>query len=287
MTAVFGVSVIQNGVRHSFNAQHKNSIDAYCHRLEESRDLMQRIKSFVDTCKPTRKGLSQGLFHGDQHEFVEGIPCIVNPPNLDPSSFSQTNMDSVVRLSLKFSLSFPEIVSLLLGMETLPHQTYLSRVATLIMSQSPNDEKKKFPRGPLFGCCFAQILQSVFNTYQGLAGFRWYNYYVPRALPSSETWEGIVKRRMHMIMNLWKDYPERPSKQQAISVMKSFTRDIERTNVGTGKLASNHITLVMSILGITPPWTADFAVITDKAKSIEWFNNQFAMKKLLKGVELE
>ena len=196
-------------------------------------------------------------------------------------------MDSVVRLSLEFSLSFPEIVSLLLGMETLPHQTYLSRIATLIMIQSPNEEKKKFLRGSLFGRCFAQILQSVFNTNQGSAGFRRYNYYVPRALPSPETWEGIVDRRMHLIMNLWKDYPEWPSKQQAISVMKSFTRDIEKTNVGTGKLASNHVTLVMSMLGVTPPWTADFAVITDKAKSIEWFNNQFAMKKPLKGVELD
>ena len=134
---------------------------------------------------------------------------------------------------------------------------------------------------------FAQILQSDFNTYQGPTGFRWCNYYVPCALPSPKTWEGSVDRRMHLIMNLWKDYPERPSKQQAISVMKSFTRDIERTNVGTGKLASNHITLVMSMLGIIPPWTADFAVITDKAKLIEWSNNQFAMKKQLKGVELD
>lgn len=57
--------------------------------------------------------------------------------------------------------------------------------------------------------------------------------------------------------------------------------------MGTGTLASNHVTLAMAMLGITPPWTADYAVITDKAKAVEWFNNNFAMKKRLKGVELD
>ena len=39
--SVFGASVIRDGVRYSFNVQHKRSIDAYCNCLAESQDLMQ------------------------------------------------------------------------------------------------------------------------------------------------------------------------------------------------------------------------------------------------------
>ena len=92
---------------------------------------------------------------------------------------------------------------------------------------------------------------------------------------------------MHLIFNLWKDYAEKPSNKQAAAVMKGFTKDLERTKQGTGTLASNHATLVMAMLGVTPPWTADFAVIEDNAKSVQWFNNNYPMKKPLKGVELE
>ena len=87
MTAVFGVSVIRNGVRHSFNAQHKNSIDAYCHRVEESRDLMQRIESFVDTCKPSRKGLSQALFRVCGRYTMHRQPSQFGPIILQPDKY--------------------------------------------------------------------------------------------------------------------------------------------------------------------------------------------------------
>ena len=69
--------------------------------------------------------------------------------------------------------------------------------------------------------------------------------------------------------------------------MKSFTKDWELTNQGTGALASNHVTLAMAMLGVTPPWTVDFALIEDTAKSVQWFNNNYPMKKTLKVVELE
>ena len=155
MTAVLGASVIRNGVRHSFNPQHKHSVDAYCHQVEKSSDLMSRIQDFVQQCDSQRNGVSQDLFKGETVKFIRSVPCIVNQANLDPKSFGQTNLDSALQLCLEFLLSLQEIVSLLLGMEMVPNQTYLSRVAALIMLQSPALEKHLFPRGPLFGHLFA------------------------------------------------------------------------------------------------------------------------------------
>ena len=40
MTGEFGVSVIQNCVKHSFNAQHKHSVDVYCHCVTNLMHLM-------------------------------------------------------------------------------------------------------------------------------------------------------------------------------------------------------------------------------------------------------
>ena len=69
--------------------------------------------------------------------------------------------------------------------------------------------------------------------------------------------------------------------------MKKFSADLTRTNAGTGCLASNHATLIMGMLGILPSWTIDFAVITAKAKPIDWINKNIAMEKPLKGAELD
>ena len=179
MTAVFGASVIRNGVRHSFNAQHKHSVDTYCHRVTESQDIMTRIQNFVRECNPRRIGVSEELFQGELAEFIPGVPCYVNQTNLDPKSFGQTNLDSVLRLCLEFSLSLPEIVSVLLGMEMVPNQTYLSRVATLVMLQSPAADKRIFPRGPLFGRLFARILRGISISYKGRRQYRRYNHYDP------------------------------------------------------------------------------------------------------------
>lgn len=141
MTAVLGALVIQNGVRHSFNAQHKHSVDAYCNQVAESQDLMTRIQNFVRECDPQRIGVSDELFGGEVMEFIRGVTCIVNQANLDPKSFGQTNLDSVLRLCLEFSMSLPKIVSVLPGMEMVPNQIYLSCVAMLIMLQSTASEK--------------------------------------------------------------------------------------------------------------------------------------------------
>ena len=69
--------------------------------------------------------------------------------------------------------------------------------------------------------------------------------------------------------------------------MKKFSSNLTRTNAGTGCLASNHATLIMGMLGILPSWTIDFAVITAKAKPIDWINKNISMEKPLKGAELD
>ena len=287
MTRVFGVSVIQNGIRHSFNAQHKHSVDAYCHRVADSMTLMTQIQDFVRQCDPRRKGVSADLFTGDSVEFIPGISCIVNQANLDPKSFGQTNLDSMLRLCLEFSLSLPEVVSVLLGMEMVPNQTYLSQIAATILIQSPVGEKCEFPRGSPFGRLFAKPLREVMLSYKGEQGFRRYSLYHPREIPNVDTWEKTVELRLHAIVNFWKDYENKPSKQMCISSMKKFTAELIRTNEGTGCLASNHATLIMGMLGLLPAWTIDFAVITAKAKPIEWINENFSMEKPLKGAELD
>ena len=104
---------------------------------------------------------------------------------------------------MEFSLFLPKIVSVLFGMETIT----------------------------------SNLSHSGSNTYIILrpTGFCRYSYDVPRELPSKKTWIESVNRRMYLILNLWKDYPEKSSKKQAMLVMKNFTSGIERTNLGTGK----------------------------------------------------
>ena len=80
---------------------------------------------------------------------------------------------------------------------------------------------------------------------------------------------------------------KKPSKQDCICAMKKFSADLTRTNAGTGCLASNHATLIMGMLGLLPSWTIDFAVITAKAKPIDWINKNITMDKPLKGAELD
>ena len=220
-------------------------------------------------------------------EFIPGVSCIVNQANLDPKSFGQTNLDSVLRLCLEFSLLLPEVVSVLLGMEMVPNQTYLSRIAATILIQSPAAEKRVFPRGLRFGHLFAKLLREVFLSYEGEQRFRRFSLYHPREIPDADTWEKTVQQRLHAIVNFWKDYENKPSKQTCISSMKKFTAELIRTNDGTGCLASNHATLIMGMLGLLSLWTIDFAVITAKAKPIEWINDNFTTEKPLKGAELD
>ena len=160
-------------------------------------------------------------------------------------------------------------------------------MATLVMLQSPATDKRIFPRGPLFGRLFARILRGISTSYKGRRQFRRYNHYDPRDIPDEETWENTVHLRVHSIINFWKDYENKPNKQICICAMKKFTADLARTNDGTGCLASNHATLLMGMLGLLPSWTIDFAVITPKAKPIDWINKNIPMEKPLKGTELD
>ena len=172
-------------------------------------------------------------------------------------------------------------------MEMVPNQMYLSHVAALIMLQCPDLEKRLFPRGPLFGRLFALILCQVATTYTDWKTFCRYNHYGLRDIPDKETWLETVKLRLHMIIPFWKDYKRKLSKQGCICAMKKFTANLTRTNDGTGCLAGNHATLVMGMLGLLPSWTIDFAVITAKAKPIDWINKNITLEKPLKGAELD
>ena len=99
-------------------------------------------------------------------EFVPGVSCIVNQANLDPKSFGQTNLYSVLWLCLEFLLSLLEVVSVLLGMEMVPNQTYPSCIAATIMIQNPLTEKHEFPQELLFGRLFTKIIQEGFAVLQ-------------------------------------------------------------------------------------------------------------------------
>ena len=117
-------------------------------------------------------GVPSDLFKGELVEFIFRVCCIIDQATFDQNFFGKTTLESSLSFCWIF-LIHSQNHFCVFGMEMLPNQTFLSRLAVLMRQFLLLRGKGEFPTGPLFGQLFAKLLQSVEKLYASPK--RWYN----------------------------------------------------------------------------------------------------------------
>ena len=139
------------------NYQMKSTLDSFLEKEEADADIH---KAHVQTYQSMEhQQISTKMFSGELLEYISGFPTIRNKPSADPLSYSQDVVDCVLQLSMKYSLSLPEIVSLQLAYKRMSHTTYFYAATTDILLSL----EKRLPlwvRGYQFGFFFSRLQEN-------------------------------------------------------------------------------------------------------------------------------
>jgi hypothetical protein len=288
---VLGISIIKNEARLSCNGQQRKSIDDFEVRVTDQGEAIAAIEKIYRELTPSRRQVTGALYAGRVDHFVKGFPSLVNECNMDPTSYSMTVLDSVVRLALHYDLNLLEIHSLQLAYQCLPHTClFFGVVAQIMLEMNPSSLQKIHRRGYGFGHLFATMMVDLFKSVRASSktqDYRRFNSYKEPTVPQREQWEDMCHETTVYCLHVFAAYAKTSSTKQREIHYKTISKKLAEIWDGVGVLAASHSILQKSCLGLLPAWCRDFAIMDPENRVVLFFNERFRLHKKLNTAELD
>ena len=285
------ISVIEDNVRLSCNVQQRKSIDNYKIRCSEFGQPLLAIEEVYRGMEVSRLSVTPALFEGKQVEYLPGFPTITNKCNMNPNSYSMPVFSCTVRLGRHFNLTLPELHSVQIAYQLLPHTLMFFGVATeMLLQLEPSQIPDTFRIGYGFGYLFGTILLDVFELTReagGPQGFRRFSLYREPSVPDRKDWEESCHETCVYCMHVFAAFPKPSSKKTRSESYKKIVATISEIWAGVGVLTANHSINQKACLGFLPAWCRDSATVDPKSKVVEFFNKKFDLKRKLNRTELD
>ena len=291
LSDVVGISIINNEARLSCNGQQRKSIDDYEVRVTDQGEAIAAIEKVYQELPPSRRQVTGALYAGQVEHYVQGFPSIVNECNMDPTSYSMTVLDSVVRLALYYDLNLLEIHSLQLAYQCLPHTClFFGVVAQIMLEMNPSSLQRNHRRGYGFGHLFATMMVDLFRNVRASSktqDYRRFSSYKEPTVPDREQWEDMCHETTVYCLHVFAAYAKTTSSKQREIQYKAISKKLVDIWDGVGVLTASHSILQKSCLGLLPAWCRDYAIMEPENRAVLFFNERFRLHKKLNTAELD
>jgi hypothetical protein len=285
------ISVIEGEERISCNAQQRKSIDDYKLRCSEFGKPLLAIEQVYREMEPSRRSVTAELFLGEQVEYVPGFPTIRNECNMDPASYSMPVLSGTVWLGKHFNLSLPELHSVQIAFQVLPHSCMFFGVASEMLlqlkpSQIPADYRRGYGFGYLLACIVVDMFQASRDSGVQQTFRRWNNYREP-LVPSRENWEERCQDTVVYCLHVCATYAKPSSKKVRLEQYKKISHALSDIWEGMGPLGANHSINQKACLGFLPAWCRELAIVDPASRVVKFFNDEYQLRKRLNRAELD
>jgi hypothetical protein len=285
------ISIIDGDERLSCNAQQRKSIDDYKLRCSDFGKPLMAIEEVYRQMEPCRRSISCALFQEEQTEYVPGFLTIRNECNMDPTSYSMPVLFYTARLGSHFNLNMPELHSVQMTFQVLPHTCLFFGVASqMLLELKPSQIPVNFRKGYGFRYLLASIIVDLFQLIRrpGKAQTwrRWSNYREP-SVPSRIRWEGMCHETAVYCIHVFAAYAKPSSKKMRSEQYKQIVETICDIWEGIGPLGANHSINQKACLGFLPAWCRELATVDPSSRVVKFFNERFQLRKKLTRTELD
>jgi hypothetical protein len=173
---------------------------------------------------------------------------------MDPTSYSMTVIDCTVRLVVYHNLSLPELHSVQMAFQVLPHTCLFFGVASEMLLRI---EPKRIPTQYRNGCGFGYLLSNIIidlfllSRESGVPQKyrRWSNYREP-SVPTTERWDEVCHETTVYCLHVFAAYTDASSKKVRAAQYKSICSTISEIWDGVGVLVANHSVNQKACLGL-------------------------------------
>jgi hypothetical protein len=117
----------------SYKAQQRKSIDDYKLCWDDFEEALLAIKQMYRKLAQGPRSVTSALFKGKLAKSVPGFKTITSEFNMDPKSYSMTVINCTIRLARYHNLSLPELHSLQMAFQVLPHTCMFFGVASKML----------------------------------------------------------------------------------------------------------------------------------------------------------
>jgi hypothetical protein len=201
-------------------------------------------------------------------------------------------------LTKRFSLTLPEMVSVVAAYELIPENPYYFYLAIRsILSSTKKQQRlpdvhRGYAMGYLVGSLMMHFLALKRNHVNGATDDDMqmprsrFATYVDPSLPEGNEWRERCDEKIILILLINSIYPILKSKNR-FRVYRDLLNRYQKHVPKMGDLKGNHSLAIMSALGILPGWIREHAEITATNKYMTWFAEKFPLPKPLNATELE
>lgn len=274
----------------SLNGQQRKSIDDFKKRVTDQGGAIHALETVYAQMEPSQQTITPALFAGHVIEYVPGFPTVRNPCNMDPTSYSLPVVDCVVRLFCHFNLSIPEVYSVQMAFQILPNTTIFFGIASQMLlnippSKIPSSCRSRFG----FGHLLANLIVNLFRTFResgSQQNFRRFNYYKEPSVPSRQKWEEICHDTTSYCLHVLAAYSGPAMDKVREDQYRKISRELSELWEGAGILVTSHSINQKACLGLLPAWCRDYAITDPTSRVVQYFNDEFELKKKLNATEL-
>jgi hypothetical protein len=211
------ISIIEGEKRISCNAQQRKSIDNCKLRCSDFGEPLLAIEQVYGEMNQSGRSVSAALFNGNQVMHVPGFWTIRNECNMDPTSYSMTVLDCTLMLGRHHNLSLPELHSVQMAFDVLPHTCMFFGVASrMLLEVEPNQIPASYRKGYGYGFLLASMMVELFLCIRESGvrqNYRRFSYYRERLVPTRERWEEMCHETTVYCLHVFAAYGQPSSKK--------------------------------------------------------------------------
>jgi hypothetical protein len=222
---------------------------------------------------------------------LPGFFTVWNECNMDPTSYSMTNLDSTAMLGRVHNLSLPEMHSPQMAYHVLPHTCMFFGVASrMLLEVKTNPIPASYRKGYGFGFLFASVMVELFMRTRE-SGIRQdccrFSCYREPLVSTRDRWEEMCHETTFYCLHVFAPYGQPSSKKVRTDQYEKIARTISDIWDGTGTLGANHSINQKACLGFLPAWCREAATVEPSSRVVKFFNEKCKLRRKLNRTELD
>ncbi len=202
-----------------------------------------------------------------------------------------TVLDCTVMLGGHHNLSLPELHSVQMAYQVLPHTCMFFGVASrMLLEVEPNQIPSSYRKGYGFGFLLASMMVELFmrTRESGIRqDFRRFSCYREPLVPTRDRWEEMAHETTVYCLHVFAAYGQPSSKKVRTDQYKKIVATISDIWDGTGTLGANHSINQKACLGFLPAWCREVATVETSSRVVKFFNEKYKLRRKLNRTELD
>lgn len=261
----------------------KESQENYVVRQKQD-EVIKYVAEEYKRFDPVRRYISSDLARGGKEDFIEGNFLIPKPCHMRTDSFYAIYLFYAMALFSHFSLTMPEMVSIMMCIMNVPNSGVFFAIAAKTLMHFYTRETLNvhgFDIGFVLERIQKELYWKFLDTPPRHRSTHWQRFSDQRSGPTKfkkmkrKVWHRKCKMMLKIFLRLWNHFADAPPSAQLLPTYYASLTKISKVVHGAGVLTATHAFRISAHVSLVPSWIAKAAKLEKGAKPALWLYHIF------------